>query len=191
MDKKDIDKKIFDKLDILRQPYKKDRAYNNLKQILDNNSDMNTIRGFVKSDVYDIYKGMYYIELNGQVSFDEIDERVENYKFFLNTLSGPSLILFEAVCMKVMDTGNIDRVIMYFQESNSFKQKLLMANMNHIDREGLAVIKYLKDKFNSKELKCVLWFLEDYRDYGKIIIDLVELIALRISLESKIKVRRC
>ena len=187
MDKKDIDKKIFDKLEILRQPYKKDRAYNNLKQILNNNSEMNTIRGFIKSDVYDIYKGMYYIELEGRVSFDEINDRVENYKYFLNSFSKGSLILFEAVCMQIKDTDNLNRVIMYLSETDPFKQKLLLSNMARVDREGRGIIKYLKSNFTSKELKCVLWFLEDYNDYGKIVLDLVELLALRNSLESKIK----
>ena len=187
MHKKDIDKKIFDKLEILRQPYKKDRAYNNLKQILNNNSEMNTIRGFIKSDVYDIYKGMYYIELEGRVSFDEINDRVENYKYFLNSFSKGSLILFEAVCMQIKDTDNLNRVIMYLSETDPFKQKLLLSNMARVDREGRGIIKYLKSNFTSKELKCVLWFLEDYNDYGKIVLDLVELLALRNSLESKIK----
>ena len=182
MDKITIDKMISDRIEYLKGSYHKDPAFNYLKEISRKNK-VSSIKEIIDADMYGLYKGMYYIRAKDFLSFEEVCDRVDNYRKFIDGLSDRSVIVLYQLCLKLIETDSIGKAILFIKEKNADVANSIYSNFGCLDTMSKRLLKYLKRESDDMLLTCFTWFLSDLRD-DEDLLDLLELLSQKEKVSS-------
>ena len=152
-----IYKMINEHLEKLDVPYQKDPGYDYLKQITSSYKITN-LDGFLKSDIYEVYKGIFYLEHNREFSIDDVCEKVDIFRNLFDSIEDSiSIDTFKSFCNTVLSYGSIDSAIEYLSEDSTIKSKLLeMKYQNeNIHQKVLFSMKLIKGHYSKQLPKLV------------------------------------
>ena len=145
----------------LTRPYEKDYRYDYCKKYLENN-DISRIEDFIDVDIFEYMKCAYY--LNGSKwSIEEIDDRFESFRFFLEISEIDNLHDFIQLTINIDAADNIDEIINYLKEKNIFKAALGVSGLIEEDRSYFKILKDIKKVDNCKDIDLANYF-EFYKE---------------------------
>ena len=145
MDRVVLENKVNAYLDEISKPFQFDPGYEYLKQITCTNN-LNSISGFLKSDIFEIYKGIFYLVKEGEIPIEQISDIVDSYRPLLEDASVPDLSFFQALFDAIVDLDIVDLTIEYLQEKNFFRLKVL--EMKDLDSSITSSLNYVKEEFS-------------------------------------------
>ena len=124
MDKLTIDKMVEERLSELSNPYKKDPGYDYLKQIAINYK-ITTVEGFLKSDILEVYKGIFYLENNKDIPIDVICEYVDSFRKILLPYDQTKIDTMSSLCDLLTRYNFFDDGINYLKADGNIKSKIV------------------------------------------------------------------
>lgn len=164
MDKITVTKMVEEHLEKLSISYTKDPGYDYLKQIC-SNYKLTNIDGFLKSDIYEVFKGYFYLEQLRQIPISDVCKIIDCYRVMLDGLDYDTIDTFRTLFDVVEENDLEDISIEFLENKVLFREKLLYKKLINATSMGFASsLAMIKENYSSilpQMIKC-LKLLKEY-----------------------------
>lgn len=164
MDKMTVTKMVEEHLEKLSISYTKDPGYDYLKQIC-SNYKLTNIDGFLKSDIYEVFKGYFYLEQLRQIPISDVCKIIDCYRVMLDGLDYDTIDTFRTLFDVVEENDLEDISIEFLENKVLFREKLLYKKLINATSMGFASsLAMIKENYSSilpQMIKC-LKLLKEY-----------------------------
>ena len=142
MDKITVDQMVKDYIDKISIPYQKDPGYDYLKQIV-SNYKLGNLDGLLKSDIFEVFKGFFYLEQNRQIPIDDVCNIIDTFRGLLEDVDNITLDTLKTLFTILRDNDLFDLGIEYLSNKSEFKGKILEIKVQNAASKNLSFALYL------------------------------------------------
>lgn len=165
----------------LEIPYEKDPGYDYLKKFVDNNR-IQTIEQFLKMDIWEFLKCLYYIRSERVYTIEEVSSMMDGFAPLFNYLSLSSLQALFDFLKSIVSNDKLDEIIDYFDTKDVIK----LIHISDNDHDTYKILEQLK-QIENKKLADIASFFKMLNTDSNLLLDVIDLYIVQLNMKQEIR----